>query len=103
MMAMGNSRWVIFSLIFFEATFLGLLGAVLGLTVGCGISSLVSWIGIEMPPPPNGSSGYLAMISLKPQLLFEIGVIAFASTLFASVIPAYRACHFRIIHALGYV
>jgi putative ABC transport system permease protein len=103
MMAIGNSRVTIFLLIFLEASFLGLVGSLLGLLIGALMAKIVSMLGIEMPPPPNGSSSYIAMITITPPLLLKIGCLAFVSTIFASLIPGYRACHFKITNALGYV
>jgi len=103
MMALGNSRATIATTIFLEALSLGLLGASLGLLTGIGLAKLVSFIGIEMPPPPMGSYGYYAMISLSPRLLLETFFITLIATLLSSVVPAYRVCHFKIVQALGYV
>lgn len=103
MLAIGNSRATVFSVIFYEAIFLGILGAIFGISLGVGIAKIVSAIGIEMPPPPQGSYSYHAMITLYPQLLIETFLVAFFSTLISGLIPAYRASHFKIIKALGYV
>jgi putative ABC transport system permease protein len=103
MMAIGNSRETIFSMIFLEASLLGLIGAFLGIGIGCIVGQIISTVGIEMPPPPMGSFSYYAVISLEPILLLQVFFIAFISTILAALIPAYRASHFNIIHALGYV
>jgi putative ABC transport system permease protein len=103
MMAIGNSRGTIFSVIVLEALLLGLIGSSLGLVVGSGIARLVSAIGIEMPPPPQGGTSYYATISLTSALLLQTFLISFISTILSSLVPGYRASHFRIIRALGYV
>jgi len=103
MMAIGNSRITIFSVILLEATFLALVGSTIGVLVGCGVAKLVSSIGIQMPPPPQGTTPYIAMIDLPIWLLLQVWAITFASTVLASMVPGYRACHFRITRALGYV
>lgn len=103
MMAIGNSRGVVFSVIIFEALLLGLIGATLGLGAGWGAAKAISAIGIEMPPPPQGSYGYYAMITLYPRLVFETFAIAMGATLLSALVPAYKASRFRVIQALGYV
>ena len=103
MMAVGNSRTSIFSTIFLETSLIGILGAVGGIALGSGIAVLVSSIGIEMPPPPQGGNGYYAMIALSPPLLIATFVTAAVSTLLSSIVPGYRVCHLRVVEALGYV
>ncbi len=103
MMAIGNSRAVIFSTILLEAILLGLMGSALGLLIGSAAAQAISSIGIEMPPIPMGSSSYYAVITLTPQLLAETFAISLSSTLLSSLVPAYRASHFPIIQALSYV
>lgn len=103
MMAMGNGRGVIFATIVLEAAMLGILGSVLGLIVGAATAELVSAVGIEMPPIPMGSSGYYAMITLSPGLLAKTLALVLGASLLSALVPAYRASHFRIVQALGYV
>jgi len=103
MMAMGNGRWAIFAMLFMEAFVLGLAGSTLGILVGSGTSWAVSHIGIHMPPIPNGSSGYIATILLSPGILIRTFFTSFFSVILASLIPGYRASHFEITRALGYV
>ncbi|MBL7684675.1 MAG: ABC transporter permease [Deltaproteobacteria bacterium] len=102
MMAMGNPQSTIFSVITFEAIALGFLGATLGVIIGSSIAYIISSIGIEMPPPPQGSTGYTAMMTLTFPLLIQVWLTCFVSTVLASIIPAYRACHFNITEALSY-
>lgn len=103
MMAIGNSRTTIFMTIFSEAMLLGLLGSVLGVAVGLGLAHLISAVGIEMPPPPQSSSGYYAMITVTRGLIVETLLISVIATMVSALWPAMRASRFRIIHALGYV
>lgn len=103
MMAIGNSRTTIFMTIFTEASLLGLVGSVLGIAAGLGLAHLISAIGIEMPPPPQSSAGYFAMITVSRGLVLETLAISMIATMLSAILPAYRACRFRIVHALGYV
>ncbi|MBL7684678.1 MAG: ABC transporter permease [Deltaproteobacteria bacterium] len=103
MMAMGNSRAVLFSTIFLEVFYLSLLGSFMGLCLGWGFAHLISWIGIEMPPLPFSTTGYYASIHLYPKLFLEVFGISFISSLLASIFPGYRASHYKIVDALGHV
>lgn len=103
MMAMGNDRSTIFSVIYFEILLLSLMGVVLGVGIGSVVGGVVSWFGIDMPPPPQGARGYVASISLSLPFLTRVGAFSLASTLLASILPSYRASRFPITRALGYV
>ncbi len=102
MMAMGNGRSVIFGMIVMETAMLGLMGSILGLLFATGIGSLLSAVGIPMQPP-QASGVYICTISLTPEIYLQTFAISMVSTLLSSLIPGYRAAHFKIIHALGYV
>lgn len=103
MRAIGNGRTLVFLTILLEVVFLGLLGAALGLAIGSGAAGVVSMLGIEMPPPPQGSSPYLAMISLSIPLLVRTFLIASFATLLSGIGPALHVARMRIVEALGYV
>jgi len=103
MMAIGNQRGMIFFAILMEVLFLGALGAGAGLLVGSGLAEIVSALGIEMPPPPQGSNTYLAMINLSPSLLGATFLTALVCTVVSGMMPAWRAVRLRIVEALGYV
>jgi putative ABC transport system permease protein len=103
MMAIGNSRMTVFMMIFLEAAILGIVGSLLGLLVGSIGAQILSAVGIEMPPPPQGSSNYIATFVLNPSLLFQTFLLSMGSALLSSLLPAHRASHLPIIHALGYV
>ncbi|HEX5035724.1 MAG TPA: FtsX-like permease family protein [bacterium] len=103
MRAIGNGRTLVFLTILLEVVFLGLVGAALGLAIGSGAAGIVSALGIEMPPPPQGSSPYLAMISLSVPLLVRTFLIASFATLLSGIGPALHVARMRIVEALGYV
>lgn len=100
MMALGDTKRDIFTLVLKENLLLGVLGASLGVVAGVCIAWLISAIGIEMPPPPNSDMGYTAHIRLVPEVIvtaFGLGAVA---TLLASLLPAYRTVQLPLAHAL---
>jgi putative ABC transport system permease protein len=103
MMAIGNNRSIVFSVIFLEALFLGLLGAALGAVIGCGLAGVISSFGITLPPLPNSTLPYTTNILVDGSMIFRTFLLAFLSTTFASLLPAWRASHLKIVDALGYV
>jgi putative ABC transport system permease protein len=103
MMAIGNGRAAVFFVIMVEVLCLGLLGGLAGVLAGLGCAGLVSAIGIEMPPPPQGTYPYYAMITVRPSLIAGTFAIAALSTLLSGLGPAWRAVRLRVVEALGYV
>jgi len=102
MMAIGNDRKIIFEMIVLETTILGLIGSILGLLIGTGIGHFVSIIGIPMHPP-QAAGIYICSITLTSKIYLQTFAISMVSAVISSFIPGYRAAHFNIIHALGYV
>jgi len=100
LLALGNRPQTVFYLIMFETVLLGLVGAGLGVLVGCLVASIISVIGIPMPPPPNSNLGYTALIRLEPILVLTSGAIGFGATVFAALYPAHRVAKINIVDAL---
>jgi putative ABC transport system permease protein len=100
MRALGNRGKEVFLLLLAENAILGLLGAAIGVAVGVYLASLISAIGIPMPPPPNADLGYTAKIRIVPSVIasaFAVGVIA---TVLAAILPALRVARTEVVEAL---
>lgn len=101
--AIGQTRAGIVRLFVCEGALIGLIGGLLGLSVG----ALLAWGvnqtgGIAVPAPPGMSSGYTALIKLSPEaLLYAFSTALMASTL-SSFYPAWLASRIDIIKALHY-
>lgn len=100
MRAIGDRSARVFKLIVLESTLVGLIGAVLGMALGCAMAALISWIGIEMPPPPNANLGYVASVRLSVTNVLLAGGIGFVATALASIFPAVRASRLDVVDAL---
>jgi putative ABC transport system permease protein len=79
---------------------IGLIGGTLGVALGWLLATLISKVGIPMPPPPGMSQGYTGAIMLTSRLTAEAFVLALVTTLLASVYPAWRASRMEIVDAL---
>lgn len=100
MRAIGDrSDWV-FRLIMIESFWLGLLGGLLGIILGCLAAFGISAIGIPMPPPPNANLGYTALIRLDSTSVLTAGAVGFIASMLAAIIPARRAAKADIVEAL---
>lgn len=100
MLAVGNRSSTVFRLIMAESLCLGLLGAGLGMAVGCISAIGISAIGIPMPPPPNANLGYTALIRIVPATVMTAGAIGFIAAVLATILPARRAARLEIVDAL---
>ena len=100
MQALGNRPLDLFKLLVVENAYLGLIGGLIGVSVGVGTAVLVSKIGIPMPPPPNANLGYIAQVRLVPDIILEIFLLGIIATMAAAIVPAYRVAGTPVVDAL---
>jgi len=100
MLALGDRPRRVFRLILTESALLGLLGALLGVLLGCLAAWIISAIGIPMPPPPNANIGYTAFIRLVPLDVLNAAAIGVVATCLAAVLPARRISRMDVVDAL---
>lgn len=100
MKAVGDTENTIFRLILAESVWLGALGSILGIILGCVLALGISTIGISMPPPPNSNLGYIAQIRLDAWSVGIAGATGFVACILASILPARRASQLDIVDAL---
>ena len=72
----------------------------IGLIIAFAMAHLISAVGIPMPPPPGRTIGYSAEILLTWPIALVAFAIALATTLIASVYPAWKASRLAIVDAL---
>lgn len=99
-MALGVRRRGILGLFIVEGALLGIVGGAAGVLMGFILGQVVSYIGIPMPPPPGMAHGYLGQIALTPMLVLDAFLLAFVTTLIASLLPAWKASRMQIVDAL---
>jgi len=99
-LAIGRSQRQILREFVYEGLTIGLIGGTLGLLVGWSLATLISWVGIPMPPPPGQSQGYTGEIMFTLQLALNTLLIAVGTTLVASLYPAWKASRMQIVDAL---
>lgn len=99
-MALGVKRAGIMRLFLSEGVLLGCLGGLLGLILGLLLAGMISSIGILMPPPPGMARGYTGQILVTWDIALESLALAIATTLAASIYPAWRASRMQIVDSL---
>ncbi|MGA8146826.1 MAG: FtsX-like permease family protein [Gallionellaceae bacterium] len=99
-LAIGRSRRQILRQFVYEGLTIGLIGGSLGLCLGWFLATVISLIGIPMPPPPGMSQGYSGHILVTGQLALNVFLLAVGTTLLASFYPAWKASRMEIVNAL---
>ena len=99
-MALGTTRRQVRVQFLLEGSFLGVVGALVGISIGVALALVLSHVGIPMPPPPGREVGYSAGIMLTWRLLGGTFVLAILTTMLASVYPAWKASRLEIVDAL---
>lgn len=99
-MALGVRRRGILGLFLLEGSLLGLAGGVVGVALAYVLAAIVSHVGIPMPPPPGMDVGFTGRILISPGLAVDAFALAFATTLLASILPAWKASRMNIVDAL---
>lgn len=100
MMALGNRSRQVFFLILTENLILGILGSLLGTTVGILCALAISTVGIPMPPPPTSDLPYTARIMLVPSVVASAFFIGLAATVGAALLPAMKLRRLPVVDAL---
>lgn len=100
LMALGVKRLGIIRLFVSEGVLIGCLGGLLGLVTGMSLASMISSIGIRMPPPPGMARGYTGEILVTWDIALESLALAIVTTLIASLYPAWKASRMPIVNAL---
>lgn len=101
-LAVGQRRKFVLHTFLTEGFLLGVFGGVSGLALALLASTMINAIGIPMPPPPGMARGYVAQIVIPFSLALEAVILAFGTTLLASILPAWKASRLNIVDALRY-
>jgi len=99
-LAIGLRRSQVLRLFLIEGILIGIIGGLIGISLGYFLSIGISGIGIPMPPAPGMAHGYTGEILITPLLAMDALILAILTTLIASVMPAWRASRMIIVDAL---
>ncbi len=102
-MAIGTLRRNVLRMFLLEGLILGLIGGTFGVITGIAIGSVISYVGIPMPPPPASTRSFIAQVDIIPSILLFAFSISVASAVLASIYPAFRASRLRIVDALRHI
>lgn len=99
-MALGVRRRRILGQFILEGALLGTIGGICGVILGYLLATIISAVGIPMPPSPGMSRGFTAAIIITPRIIWEALLLAVTTTLLASIYPSWRASRLVIVDAL---
>lgn len=99
-MALGLRARRILRMFMLEGALLGALGGGIGILLGYTAASIISYVGIPMPPAPGMTMGFVAAIRITPGIVVDAFLLAMITTLLASIYPAWRASRLVIVDAL---
>ncbi|HSE42327.1 MAG TPA: FtsX-like permease family protein, partial [Acidobacteriota bacterium] len=100
LMAVGNRRNHIFKLAISETLILAVIGSILGVVLGVLFASLISSVGIPMPPPPNSNSPWTASIRVVPSVVIWAFAVGLVASVAAAFLPSWRISRMPIASAL---
>ena len=99
-LAIGLRRKTLMRMFVAESALIGIVGGIVGVSLGYALGEIISAIGIPMPPPPGMDSGYLGQILIVPELALEALTLAILATFIAGILPAWKASNMTIVDAL---
>lgn len=100
MRALGNRASDVMKLVVFEAAVMGLVGAIVGVSLALALAWLISAIGIPMPPPPNSNLTYVASVQVVQAVVVGAFLVGVGATVLASILPGLRVSRMPIAEAL---
>jgi putative ABC transport system permease protein len=98
--ALGFGSWCVLTMFVTEAATIGAIGAIGGVGLGAGACIALSALGIDMPPPPGHSQGYVAQVRIVPEAFATAVAIAVAAAILAAIVPSLRAIHREVSDVL---
>lgn len=103
LLAIGTTRYRVWTMFLLEGLMIGILGGGLGLAMGSGLAFLINHSHIMLPPPPGYTMGYLLRIMLTPSVLTTALLLSVITSTLSAVLPAVRASRLNIVRALGHI
>jgi putative ABC transport system permease protein len=102
-MALGTPRGGVVTMFLLEGLVLGTLGGLAGVGLGIVLAKVVSDLGIQLPPPPGSTRGFMVQVLVVPGILAQAFRVSLVTAALASIYPAWRAARLDVVEALRHV
>lgn len=102
--SLGTTRLQVGKIFVSESFLIGLIGGILGIIVGYGLSAIFNMLGgVPIPPPPGQARGYIAFF--KPNFVhaLQLWMLFLLTASVAGFYPAYKAAKLQIVDALRWI
>ncbi len=103
LLSVGTSRWQTLKMFFFEGISIGIIGGVTSALFALGLSALINYFDVMLPPPPGFTEGYPLSIRNGVDLYSRIFILTVAVATVSSLAPAFRVTRMKIVDALGHI
>jgi len=103
LMAIGTTRGRLRAMFVAEGVGIGVIGGLLGLTIGVLLAMLINRGNVMLPPPPGYTVGYRLQIMMQPPVLITAFLVSFVTATISSILPALKASRMKIVDALGHI
>ena len=100
LIAMGMTRVQLALLFARESAWFGLAASGLGALFGTIAGMLVSWVGINMPPPPGSTRPFVARVDLSAMDIGHYCLLTLVVTCLAAIVPALWIWRLNVAAAL---
>jgi putative ABC transport system permease protein len=102
--AIGATRGTVMRLFVFEGVALGVIGGIAGVVAGLAAAYAINMSGgIDIPPPPGMSRGYVSLILPVPWVMATTLAMTVAVAAVSSLLPSLRASRIDVVEALRHV
>ncbi|PWU21022.1 MAG: ABC transporter permease [Bdellovibrio sp.] len=88
--ANGESAGDVLAMLFWEGTFMGIAGGLLGLIIGLFIAQVLLANGITMPPAPGITRTFHFPIQLQPEMGMQTFVMGLMACIFATALAGFK-------------
>ncbi|MCK5148500.1 ABC transporter permease [bacterium] len=103
LLSLGTSRFQTLKMFIFEGLFLGIIGGFMAMAFAYLAAMLINNSGLMMPPPPGNTQGYQLMVRNEMPIYIIVFFATVLTSVFSSLLPAFRVTRMKIVDALGHI